>query len=303
MTHPFVVGGRYQNRRGEYEVIDIHGDEMTIRYDDGETAETDIATAQRIWENIQFDNAAEEDSGRKQPERRPLSRGGSAPRFQGFVEDDFGSLAGSSWRAQDALGGVLSEQLRVATGQPYSSWGVSRRLELHVARADRYQFGDALRRAKLFVYSFDDLAFGFYIEVTGSADKDQFPENFQDWERLKQGLRSGAVMQTVLLEPMSNHGLTLGDYYERDDGGALGCKFQFRDGTLQWWRSIVPEWEPVDVKDMFARLERLPEEAYVNLHLYKVMSRQEAIEKGRSVIGPISNVLRALTPLYQMTVG
>ena len=43
MRHPFVVGRRYRNRRGEYEVIRLDGPMMVIRYADGETQETDIA--------------------------------------------------------------------------------------------------------------------------------------------------------------------------------------------------------------------------------------------------------------------
>jgi hypothetical protein len=32
--HPFEVGGRYRNRIGEYTVLSIKGDTMTVRYDD-----------------------------------------------------------------------------------------------------------------------------------------------------------------------------------------------------------------------------------------------------------------------------
>lgn len=33
--HPFEVGGRYRNRVGEYEVLSLDGDTMTVRFDDG----------------------------------------------------------------------------------------------------------------------------------------------------------------------------------------------------------------------------------------------------------------------------
>lgn len=34
-TPEFVIGGRYANRKGEYEVLEIQGGKMRVRYDDG----------------------------------------------------------------------------------------------------------------------------------------------------------------------------------------------------------------------------------------------------------------------------
>jgi len=36
---PFLVGGRYLNRNGEYEVVEIRGDTLRVVYDDGTTAD------------------------------------------------------------------------------------------------------------------------------------------------------------------------------------------------------------------------------------------------------------------------
>jgi hypothetical protein len=71
------------------------------------------------------------------------------PEFSGFRSDDFDDLAGSRWRSRKTLGGVLSRHLRDQLGQPYQSWGVRRRLELHIAHADKYDFDDPFRFAKL----------------------------------------------------------------------------------------------------------------------------------------------------------
>ena len=53
MNHPFRVGGRYRNRIGEYEVIELNGPRMVIRYSDGRTLETEVAIQSRIWQHGQ----------------------------------------------------------------------------------------------------------------------------------------------------------------------------------------------------------------------------------------------------------
>jgi hypothetical protein len=54
----FLVGGRYANRRGEYEVLSISGDKLVIRYDDGVTQEVSISTQARIYQNMALEAAA-----------------------------------------------------------------------------------------------------------------------------------------------------------------------------------------------------------------------------------------------------
>lgn len=51
--HPFIVGQQYQNRDGEYQVIQINEPNMTIRFLDGRTVQSSIVLQARIWENIQ----------------------------------------------------------------------------------------------------------------------------------------------------------------------------------------------------------------------------------------------------------
>lgn len=48
----FLVGSRYANRRGEYEVLSIDGDKMLIRYDDGTRQEVSVSTQARISQNM-----------------------------------------------------------------------------------------------------------------------------------------------------------------------------------------------------------------------------------------------------------
>lgn len=48
----FIIGRRYANRIGEYEVLDIKGDKMLIRYDDGNEQQVSVSMQARISENM-----------------------------------------------------------------------------------------------------------------------------------------------------------------------------------------------------------------------------------------------------------
>lgn len=49
----FEVNGTYANRKGTYTVLSIDEPKMTVRYEDGTTAELNMNIQARIWENIQ----------------------------------------------------------------------------------------------------------------------------------------------------------------------------------------------------------------------------------------------------------
>jgi hypothetical protein len=57
MVYEFELGQQYANRKGKYTVIEMNEPRMTVEYEDGSTAELNIAIQHRIWENI----VAEED--------------------------------------------------------------------------------------------------------------------------------------------------------------------------------------------------------------------------------------------------
>jgi hypothetical protein len=48
----FEVGGHYANRKGKYEVLEVSEPKMTVRFEDGTTAELNMNIQLRIWENI-----------------------------------------------------------------------------------------------------------------------------------------------------------------------------------------------------------------------------------------------------------
>ena len=58
-NHPFRVGDRYRNRGGDYVVLALAGDTMTVRTDDGRDQTLNVNTQARIWQNIHDDELAE----------------------------------------------------------------------------------------------------------------------------------------------------------------------------------------------------------------------------------------------------
>ena len=54
----FLVGGRYRNRRGEYEVLDVVGDQLRVLYDNGTEGILDAKAQERIMRNMALETAA-----------------------------------------------------------------------------------------------------------------------------------------------------------------------------------------------------------------------------------------------------
>jgi hypothetical protein len=74
MDYEFQEGQQYANRKGTYTVLELSEPRMTVQYEDGSTAELNIAIQHRIWENI----VAEEElrsSRAKRASRRKKSKG------------------------------------------------------------------------------------------------------------------------------------------------------------------------------------------------------------------------------------
>ncbi|MCB0045310.1 MAG: hypothetical protein KDD92_07770 [Caldilineaceae bacterium] len=307
MKHPFEVGESYRNRDGEYEVIDITDDMMTLEYPSGRTIESSIALQQRIWQNLQIEKEIKKEKKSVAKKQRAPSLPSRKAAFSGFEAADFGQVKGSHWRSRTALGGVLGNHLRDQTHTPFHSWAVPRRIEMHVARPDQYDYRSSQPCVKLFVYAYDELAFGFYIEAPEAETPREEVEKYRHWKRFQDKITGDEAMQNMVLQAMEEHDLQLTDYYQSDAegtnfGGALGGAFQFRESDLRWRSRSSRQWESVEPAAMFARIGALPGDEWVNLHLFAAVPQPEAIEQEAGIINPILDTLTALIPVYQMTV-
>ena len=68
----FLVGQRYRNRKGEYEVLEIKGDLMKVRYDNGSEQISVISTQAIIFENMQREEMLTKSS--KKPSMKPQNQ-------------------------------------------------------------------------------------------------------------------------------------------------------------------------------------------------------------------------------------
>ena len=57
--HPFIPGERYEDRRGEYTVLKIAGDVMTIQYADGSQRDDNVQIKSRTYRNILIEQRAQ----------------------------------------------------------------------------------------------------------------------------------------------------------------------------------------------------------------------------------------------------
>ncbi|MDD5093450.1 MAG: hypothetical protein PHV74_03600 [Dehalococcoidia bacterium] len=48
----FEIGEQYENRKGKYEVLEIEGDDMRIRWDDGDEISTSVTMQSHILNQI-----------------------------------------------------------------------------------------------------------------------------------------------------------------------------------------------------------------------------------------------------------
>ncbi|MBK7914658.1 MAG: hypothetical protein IPJ94_00025 [Chloroflexi bacterium] len=65
-----VIGGTYQNNRGQYEVLDIQGDRLFIEYENGERSVVSLQRQKLILQNMLKD---ENNTGPKKPHKKSFS--------------------------------------------------------------------------------------------------------------------------------------------------------------------------------------------------------------------------------------
>ncbi len=102
----FEVGQEYANRRGRYRVLALNPPRMTVKFEDGDVAELNIAIQERIWQNIVDDTEA---ARRKIARREGRPRSDARLYVRSIVISD----------AEDRTPGALREQLStVPSGAP-----------------------------------------------------------------------------------------------------------------------------------------------------------------------------------------
>ncbi|MBN1136608.1 MAG: hypothetical protein JXM73_08475 [Anaerolineae bacterium] len=316
MAHPFEVGKMYRNRVGEYTVVEIEGDRMTIRYTNGSTLVTNAAIQSRIWENIQFEEQAarEEEKQRLAQEARLAARKRAARpaasaestakprgRFVGFQESDFQPRArGIAWSSRVALGRIMANELNRRTGKTFGKWLVPLQPELHIARPEHYDPELGNRNAAFFVaISEQGATFGFCV---GKPDGRTDPA--WSWSTLLAALAAGKQLRKAVESVMKAHALSLDVYGMEVSYGQVahitlsGTGFLWERETDQQMISREMDWD-----ELIGYLQEAGAEARVDLYLRSVLSSEEAVSAGAGISRDMVAAFVALMPLYEASIG
>jgi hypothetical protein len=288
----FKVGERYENRKGEFEVLSINGDRMEIRWIDGESMWTEVSFQKRVIRNMEFERAqalARVEAGSAAAAKRASRKRAGGGRFKGFLETDFSnSVSGTHWRSRAQLGGAVTQRLDSGSFR-INSWPVYRMARVHwVDEAHREIEDDALQ-AKFFASASPEwITYGFYIERTDQADRSR-----QDWESFLEWLgepenedwlrKIAAEQDLVAFDPKA------------DEKGESAFAGEIRPAEGSWKRDAPEE----SIPRLAAFLDALPENKAVDMMIARRMDKTEVLPRGADIANDIAGLFEVLMPLYR----
>ena len=293
--HPFQVGKRYRNRLGEYEVVNLDGPNMVIQYEDGNTLETTVRMQERIWRNIQLDAKIQ----REQEKQHRASRHSyPRPKFDGFGDQDFqDGVRGTSWRRKSELGGLLARRMTRLTAFQFDSYPVRGKPRLHIASASADKVDQRRRQAK-FILELDEgqARYGFNIKRRpGDLD-----EGWQ-WPAFMEALAENSALQRQLEGSMRQHNLDweVREWNGRQRGPVIARVQPAAEQAMLLWNPTGGEVEMLSWSGLVQRLSQVAQGQGCDLYLATSMDKGQAIAAGEHVVTPLTEVYRALVPLYE----
>jgi len=280
----FKVGGKYENRKGPFEVVSLVGDMMRIRWDSGEETETEISFQTKIRRNMERE-LLEVPKGKT---RSPKWFGES---FAGLRPDDFkNDVTGTHWRSREQLGGAVS---RLLNGRaPFNSWAIYKRPEIHWASTRRYQTENPWLLAKFFArLQEESILFGLYIERSDDPDVDR-----EDWIHFREWTKLPGHSKW-LHEVLSATDSVLTHPYPTTENQAFSGTITAKNG--QFVHESVAATCTFEIEDLPNYLAGFDEVKWVNFLIGKRLSRDEAITEGAHVAAVLSAFFNALLPVYE----
>ena len=279
----FEVGSTYENEKGPYEVltVDKKTDSMVIRWESGEEITTTVGFQRSIIERV----GHEAEAAKAGPKRR---KGSARAEFGGFQETDFsGSIAGTTWRTQKGLGGMVSGLLKAGRG-PIKSWAVPRLPEIHWMNTTHRARVDKGPQAKLFArLDKDYLYYGFRVEH--SKDESQAQD---DWNGFFEWL-SDDKNESWLKEIVSEYDLRI--YFVKDGNKPFDGRIKVVDGA---WHLENGENEKNN-ESLADFLKQFPNTVQVGLQVAKITGKDDTMAQGDKIAKELSGLFDALMPLYK----
>jgi hypothetical protein len=294
MIHCFQVGGRYRNRRGEYEVISINDSNMVIRYSDGSILESPIVDQDRIWRNIQreeHEKPSPRPAGRHRQRNTPVKK---VMASVGLTESDFKKgVAGTCWRRRTELAGMIAQQLSDVTSRNFRSFAIYRKAMVHIV--DPVFYGDKTkwRKAKfVFELAPETAQYGFYIEKNSGA-----MDLTWHWPNFIASLGAASSLRDSIDSAMEKFGLKW-SVYVNSDGGLIGEVWK-ADKGLQWFSPGESEETSLSWDGFVQRLGGIESEKWCDLYLTNCLSKDRAISLGPQIVEQAVRVYTELFPLYK----
>jgi len=281
----FSVDEQYENEKGVFRVIAIHGDEMTIRWENGEEIRTEIDLQLRIAERRKREKQEREFAGRPSP--KSASAGEKAV-FSGFAPTDFKKSAyGTIWRSRNQLGAAVAQKIDT-TRFKFNSWAFGAKPEMHVQDIEHHGHAETDCQARFFIrVDHRALYYGFRVARPDNKGGPATDWNaFSEWLTRQENedmLHTIAVKDNLtvcnLTSPSSGRLLASDEGWCSDKSGGQPCQ-----EALSGYINDAPETRPFD------------------LQLTGTIDKDDAVACGLDIVGNIARLFTRLLPLYQAAV-
>ena len=281
----FSVDEHYENEKGVFRVISIHGAEMIIRWESGEEICTEIDLQCRIAER------REREKQERAAAAKPASKSASTREktaFAGFAPTDFkNSGSGTTWRSRSQLGAAVAQKINT-TRFKFNSWSFGNKPEMHVQDIEHYDHSEPDYHARFFVrVDRQALYYGFRVarpDSKGGASTDW--NAFREWLTQRENeemLHAIAFKDNLTVynftRPSAGALLVADGGWHTDGSGRQPCK----EG-LTLYINDTPETRPFD------------------LQLAGTLAKDDAVACGLNIVGNIAHLFTRLLPLYQAAV-
>ena len=259
---------------------------MRIRWDTGEEANASVARQAKILANM--DRELTEAAAKKR---------GAVPRafgefFRGLQPGDFADdVTGTHWRSREQLGGAVTKLLDVK--EPYNSWSIYGRPEIHWASVARYRQNHASLQTKFFARAnAAEILIGLYVERSDKAS-----DNQDDWLKFAAWIAQPKHAAWLHETLRSSGSVITNPYRDWSDLSFYGTMTPTEAG-YSWSR---PGARDVGVPlDQLGRvLSELSTEHWLNLVLGRSIAKDSAVAEGERIAATIADLFNTLLPVYE----
>lgn len=283
--YPFRLGERYENRKGLFEVLSIDGTDMTIRWDTGEQTTSTIQQQARILRNMEKELLA---GTMKKGYRAPKSYGEF---FTGLRAEDFSNdVTGTHWRAREQLGGAVTKVLNIR--EPFDSWSIYKRSEVHWASVARYRLISAWLQAKYFVRADEqEICYGLYVERSGERSNNQ-----DDWLRFLAWMGDSENSRWFHQTLLSTGATMTNPYQDHPDSAFYGRITAVNDGSFHHHAEKSSTFAATELSGF---LSLLRDDLSLNLVIGCTIPREKAVAQGTRISSTIADLFNLLLPVYE----